>query len=75
MRAEATAAAPKTLVQGRNVEVTPAIKSYVEEKCSKAVAHYSEGIKEASRTRGAVGPQNKPPVHRVACVHCFPSRG
>ncbi|PSC71905.1 ribosome-binding factor chloroplastic [Micractinium conductrix] len=46
VRAEATAAAPKTLVQGRNVEVTPAIKSYVEEKCSKAVAHYSEGIKE-----------------------------
>ena len=54
VRAE-TASTARILVQGRNVEATPAIKSYCEDKVAKATKNF-EGIKEvggaASRGEG-----------------------
>lgn len=36
----------KIIVQGRNVEVTPAIKAHVEAKVASAVEHFESGVKE-----------------------------
>lgn len=50
------AAAPvKIILQGRRLEVTPAIKEYVEEKITRAVHNYSQGIKRIEVTISARG--------------------
>lgn len=46
VRAE-TASQARIVVQGRNVEATPAIKNYCEEKVGKATKNF-EGLKEVS---------------------------
>ncbi|KIZ01060.1 30S ribosomal protein 1 [Monoraphidium neglectum] len=50
-----TAAPVKVIIQGRRLEVTPAIKTYVEEKISRAVHNYSAGIKHIDVTLSARG--------------------
>lgn len=44
----------KIVVQGRNVEATPAIKSYCEEKVGKAIRNF-DGIKEVGSSCLSVG--------------------
>ncbi|KAI8472827.1 MAG: plastid-specific ribosomal protein 1 [Monoraphidium minutum] len=54
--AAAKASAPvKIILQGRRLEVTPAIKEYVEEKITRAVHNYSQGIKHVDVTISARG--------------------
>ncbi|KIZ04436.1 30S ribosomal protein 1 [Monoraphidium neglectum] len=45
----------KIILQGRRLEVTPAIRQYVEEKITRAVHHYSGGIKHIDVTLSARG--------------------
>lgn len=45
----------KIILQGRRLEVTPAIREYVEEKVARAVHNYSAGIKHVDVTLSARG--------------------
>ena len=44
--AASTPTSVRIIIQGRNVEVTPAIQDYCEEKVTKAIAHFEGNIKE-----------------------------
>ncbi|CAL8463898.1 g3433 [Coccomyxa elongata] len=55
---QVASAAPSTvkiITQGRHVEVTPALKSYVEEKLGKVVVKYEAAIKEVDVRLSATG--------------------
>ena len=56
-------------VNGRNIDVTPALKSYVEDKIGKVINHYDQ-IMELVITLGVV---KNPSVHdnHFAEVNCF----
>lgn len=45
----------KVILQGRRLEVTDAIKAYVEDKVSKACAHFTRGLKQVDVTMSARG--------------------
>lgn len=45
----------KVVLQGRKLEVTDAIKNYVEDKISRACAHFTRGLKEVDVTMSARG--------------------
>lgn len=46
--ATGAAATARIVVQGRNIEATPAIKSYCEDKVANAIKHF-DGVKEVRR--------------------------
>lgn len=50
-----TAAPVKIVIQGRRLEVTPAIRDYVEEKISRAVHHFANNIRRIDVTLSARG--------------------
>ena len=63
----------RIVVQGRNIEATPAIKAYCEEKVGKAIRNWTEGIKEV----GVGGVGVEPPLPRgdpCAAIHGWWSR-
>ena len=54
----------RIVVQGRNLEATPAIKAYCEDKVSNAIKHF-EGVKEVGAARsGAASERCCPPLAR-----------
>jgi ribosomal subunit interface protein len=48
MASSAPASSTRIIIQGRKVEVTPAIRDYCEDKITKAVSHFEGQIKEVN---------------------------
>ena len=60
----------RILVQGRNVEATPAIKAYCEDKVGNAIKHF-DGVKEV-RCAGCLGAVGWAAADPPACLASRP---